>query len=143
MTIDIGKIIKNIIGVTPSEEQAVEMFLSTLYHATERLPRVTFFFPDDVPLHAVTVIGNAPRVGEKVFIHTLLRRGSDDPNYNYDKEYLWAVERVDHSITVPDANSEADHLNTLKQGMYGQATHRYNIEVKLRHLTEEEKNHES
>lgn len=123
----IKRIVTAIIGITKDQDQALEMYLSTLYHKMQG-QSITFFFPDDVKLDAINVIGTVPQVGQKIYIHTLLRRGSSDEGKNYDDyDEPWEVEYVNYSLTVPENSRMA-----LKDELWGKKAYGYRAEVKLK-----------
>jgi len=123
------RIVTELVGITRNEEQALEIFLSRLYNQPHG-QRITFFFPDNT-LDALNTVGTVPQVGQKIYIHTLLRRGCTDDSHlrrNYDDcRDPWVVERVDFSLTVPENSMDA-----LKKQLYGIRPESYIAEVQLR-----------
>jgi len=130
----VKNIVTEIVAITNDDKQALEIFLSNLYSRREA-QRICFFFPSRLHLNAINTVGMVPEVGQKIYVHTLLRRGGMEEFRNYDDfRDPWIVERVDYSLTVPE-----DAIEALKKELWGHRSESYRAQVQLRPMTLREK----
>lgn len=91
--------------------------LSNLY----RGQRVTFFFPDEFELDAITVHGEVPEVGQEIFLN-------DFKLHSQFKERRWVVKNVCFSVGVFKGESTAQ---ILKKSIVGVPLQTYECQVSL------------
>jgi hypothetical protein len=96
-------------------------FLGERLSNLDRGQRVTFFFPDEFALNAITVHGEVPAVGQDVFF-------SDYKLHSTYKQRRWIVKRVDFSVGVFKDESTAQ---ALKKSIVGVPLHTYDCQVAL------------
>jgi len=120
-----------IVGITDDKETALEIFLANLHNRREA-QEVRFFFPCGLGLDVLSTVGAVPKVGQRIYVHTLLRRGATAEHERRYDDFPdpWIVKSVDYSLTVPD-----DIKASLKQELWGHRSETYRAEVQLRPMT--------
>jgi hypothetical protein len=84
--------------------------------------KITFFFPDETNLKPVSVIGEVPKLGQRVFFHS--EHLHDNEHYN-DYSY-WMVKMIDYSVYV-----ETDYKLATRMAINGEEPNTYRAEVHL------------
>jgi hypothetical protein len=87
----------------------------------DRGQRITFFFPDDSELEAITVHGEVPEVGQEIFFN-------DFKLHSIHHQRRWVVKRVDFSVCV---YKDIPVAQALKKSIVGLPIHTYECQVAL------------
>lgn len=96
-------------------------FLGERLSNLDRGQRVTFFFPDEFELDAITVHGEVPEVGQEIFFN-------DFKLHSVHYQRRWVVKNVCFSVGVFKDESTAQ---ALKKSIVGVPMHTYECQVSL------------